>query len=176
MTEITAGGSQEWGTPPEFLDAVERLFGRKMDFDLAATRRNTIIKKRFFAQKDDALSRSWKGIGKNLWLNPPFEYAGEPQKPSGRCFAQKCWEEAAHLNRDQKIFLLVRASVSCEWYDHYVHGSADVYAIRPRLKFVGAKDPYNSDLTLAVFYPGRRQSRFFTWKWNDPAAEPRKAY
>lgn len=175
MTQVSNAGNQNWGTPPEFLKAVERLFGMKLDFDLAATRQNTIMKNRFFTEKDDALNRSWKGIGRNLWLNPPFAFTGEPQKPGGKCFAEKCWEEAEHLNPDQRIFLLSRGSISTEWFGKWVNGSAKVYAIFPRLKFVGAEAGYNAELVLAVFHPGRKPSGFWHWTWNDADSGPKKA-
>jgi hypothetical protein len=177
-TRISAGGedNQSWRTQPEFIEAVERCFHAKMDFDLAATAENTVVRKRFFTREQDSLSQSWKGIGKNLWLNPPFDNIGRyPQKPSGKYFAQKCWEEAKHLDPDQRIFLLARGAVGTDWYGEWVHGSAMVYALNPRLRFVDAKDDYNSELVLAIFHPRRRPSGFFFWTWDDPDSGPRKA-
>jgi phage N-6-adenine-methyltransferase len=166
-TRVSGDGKQDWGTPREFVDAVERQFQARMDFDLAATAANTIVKREFFTPEDDALTKSWKGIGKNLWLNPPFS--------AGEAFAKKCWEEAKHLNPDQRIFLLSRGSISTKWYAKWVHGSAMVYAIIPRLKFVGAEAGYNAELVLAVFHPGRKPSGFWHWTWNDADSGPKKA-
>ena len=171
-TRISGDGNQDWRTPPELVEAVVRLFG-PIDFDLAAATSDDAIAQHFFAPEDDALKQSWTGIGRNLWLNPPFDFVGDPQEPGGKCFAQKCWEEAEHLEPDQRIILLVRASVGSNWFCQWVHNSAEIITLNGRVKFVGAKHPMNADLVLAVFHPKRRSVGFRTWSWKDPAAVPR---
>lgn len=68
-------GKQDYRTPPEFVDAVAKRFGRP-HWDLAASHGDEIdLVLGYFTPEDDSLQQDWRdlpvvcGIA---WLNPPF--------------------------------------------------------------------------------------------------------
>lgn len=159
---------QAVGTPREFLQAVEDRFG-PIGWDLAASAGNAVTG-RFLGpgspHGEDSLAVDWAmlpdQVGKTLWLNPPFGNI--------RPFVAKAARMAPALP-GSSIVILVPASVSTEWFAECVHRRALVLAIRPRLTFVGSKDPYPKDLAALVF--GRWVvPAFDTWRWDGADERP----
>jgi len=152
---VSGDSVQEVGTPPAFLRAVERRFGRIL-FDLAANKENAICRHFYGPGSDiagDALTQSWAPWKGLLWLNPPFDRIKD--------FAHKCKVEAAN---GAKIAMLTPASVATNWFAEEIHGVALVMPIRPRLTFVGHKDPYGKDLILCAYNLGA--PGFEPWRWD----------
>lgn len=146
---------QDYGTPPEFLDAVRSRFG-PIVADLSATSDNCVVPDHYGDDDEGgALVQPWATdfLSGNLWLNPPFTDIGR--------WAEKCACEAPL--RHGLILLLTPASVGANWFAEHVHDKAMVLAIRPRLTFVGCTDPYPKDLILSVYGMGFRG--FDTWRW-----------
>lgn len=147
---------QDYGTPIEFIQAIERRFG-SLDWDLAANAENRKAPQ-WIGEEEDSLSVQWAGRGK-MWLNPPFKHI-EP-------WAEKCAKDRLPSDR---IFFLTPASVGTNWFWDHVFGNALVLPIHPRLTFDGAPinpkkgkpDVYPKDLMLSVFGldPG-----FARWTW-----------
>lgn len=144
---------QNYGTPKEFIEAVEKRFG-KIIFDLAAEEHNTKCEK-FFSEKDNSLAQPWARLfpSENLWLNPPYS--------SIKDWAKKCSEES--LNRHGLILFLVPASIGSNWYAEYVHNKSMVLALSPRLTFEGEKSSFPKDLILAIYSNGFKG--FDIWRW-----------
>lgn len=153
---------QAVGTPLALLEAVEERFGA-IGWDLAATPANRVHKQHLgpgSATGEDSLAVDWamlpQSTGKTLWLNPPFGKI--------RPFVKKASEQAASLP-GSSVVMLVPASVGSNWFADHVHRRALVLALRPRLTFVGERDPYPKDLCLLIY--GRWVvPAFDTWKWN----------
>jgi phage N-6-adenine-methyltransferase len=145
---------QDYGTPREFLDAVEGRFG-KLTCDLACTRENMKCPEGYTYPEHDSLGASWAKDWPygNLWLNPPFSNLED--------WADKCAVESP--KRVGFIFLLTPASVGTTWFDDYVHLHAYVLGLSPRLTFEGATDPYPKDLIMSIYGYGLRG--FDTWRW-----------
>ncbi len=141
---------QDYGTPPEFIRAVEERFGL-IDFDLAATASNCVAM--FYGPEHDSLAQDWLGLMGNLWLNPPFGRQG--------VWASKCRES---MGPGRRILLLTPASVGSRWFADHVWGHALVLALSPRLTFVGETHPYPSDLILSVYDPEMERG-FAPWRW-----------
>jgi phage N-6-adenine-methyltransferase len=149
---------QDYATPREFIDAVERRFGA-ITLDLAASPDNAKAK-RYFTIGQDSLSQDWGkllGEGHNLWLNPPFRNIV--------IWAKKCSEtKRPYVRPDEwpsKIMLLTPASVSTNWFRDYVFGKARVFALNPRMSFDG-EAVFPKDLLLSVY--GLRPG-FEVWRW-----------
>lgn len=148
---------QDYGTPPAFIDAVERRFGC-LTVDLAATSENAVAKK-FITEARDSLSQMWAGsYAGNMWLNPPFANIAP--------WAAKCAAESLHLDPHTRILLLVPASVGANWFADHVHGKALVLGLQGRLTFVGETQPYPKDCLLCVYGEGLRG--FDVWAWRKP--------
>lgn len=157
---------QDYQTPPEFLDAVERRFG-KLTWDLAARPETTAVPKRYFSPGSfDARDTDWsEALGPRdlAWLNPPFGAIGNVWLP-----LLTGW-----LDRipGLRALVLVPASVGSEWFSQYVHGRALVLGLAPRMTFVGESHPYPKDLMLCCF--GYGVHGFDCWRWQ-PATRRRK--
>jgi hypothetical protein len=154
---------QDIGTPRDFLYAVEKRFGN-IEFDLAATSENVVIqdqerKSRFFGPGspycESSLYVNWANMSdyRVLWLNPPFARIAP--------FAQKCAEQR---NRKGWILMLVPGSIGTNWWCESVRDKAMIYALQPRIKFVGAKDAYPKDLALCAYGYGVRGETSWRWK------------
>ena len=148
---------QDYETPREFTRAIELYFGVTFDIDLAASTENRMCE-RFIDAETNSLSQAWHGYISGVpwragWLNPPFRNVAPWMK--------KCAEAKANGRR---VFALVLASVGSGWYAEHVAPHAQVYALSPRITFVGEAQPFNKDLILCDFRPGFGPS-FTTWRW-----------
>lgn len=148
--------NQTWETPPEFIIAVEKRYG-KIGFDLAASKKNTKAEA-FFSVEQDSLKQDWTQISTSLgyapkvaWLNPPFADI-EP-------WAEKC-VEVRWLRR--WTLLLVPASMGSLWWARQVLNKGHADGI-PRMKFVGAKDPYPKDLAVVAYGYGICGTGYWDW-------------
>jgi phage N-6-adenine-methyltransferase len=154
---------QDWGTPPEFTEAVERRFG-KLAIDLAATRDNAVCDAYYgpgHAVITDSLVRDWSKITTgSLFCNPPYDAIAK--------FSRKMCDECR--DRSAFSFLLVPASVDANWFKR-CEENGYVLILEDRIKFVGSKDPYPKGLALIVFgfgFVGRGR-----WHWD---TTKKKAY
>ena len=144
---------QDYPTPPEFIEAVEKRWG-PISFDLAATKSNAKAL-RFFSPKENSLEQAWPVKGIN-WLNPPY---GKIQP-----WAKKC-SDWVRENPDasSRILFLVPASVGSNWFWSDVWPSAIVHSIHPRISFDGIA-PYPKDLILCEF-GALLTSEMRRWEW-----------
>ena len=143
---------QDYGTPREFIAAVERRWG-KLTFDLAASKENTVTRD-FLSIEQDSLKQNWTLLGCGpLWLNPPFADI--------RPWAEKAEKESTYTT----LLMLVPASVGSNWYAEHAMRMARTIFLRPRLTFVGCSAPYPKDLMLLEF--GTIWSgEFESWRWD----------
>lgn len=159
-TKKSGRGRQDYATPPEFLAAVTRRFGR-IGWDLAAEAGTSAAADPacYFGpgsrHSEDAFPVSWANVGLRqwwLWLNPPFAHL-DP-------WAAKCAEE---MQRGARILMLTPASIGTRWFAEHVQPHAHVIGLSPRITFVGTDAPYPKDLMLSVFAHGL--TGFSTWHW-----------
>lgn len=152
---------QDYGTPREFIDAVERRFG-VLVADLAAHEGNAKCED-YIDERENSLAVAWasRWPEANLWLNPPFAL--------NTLFAAKCAVEAAR--RHGLILFLTPASIGTDWFAEHVNRRAIVLGLSPRIRFEGMSanpktgkvDGYTKDLMLSVF--GCGLSGFDVWRW-----------
>lgn len=157
MAQVNQPNSkQDYGTPVEFLQAVQRRFG-DIQFDAACTRENCVTDFGFFYPEYDALEEAWP-VDCTVWCNPPFGLS--------RYFAEKAKDTYDHGGR---VLLLTPASIDSIWFAKYVHGHALVLPLAPRLTFVGERDPINRPLILSCYGRGDPLCvpGFEPWRWKD---------
>jgi phage N-6-adenine-methyltransferase len=142
------------GTPPEFIEAVERRFGA-LAVDLAALPENAKAPA-YITPEQNALTVPWAATypGAFAWLNPEFADL-DP-------WVAKCRAETSPYN-GFRIALLTPASVGTNWFADHIHGKAKVLALSPRLTFVGQSEPYPKDCILSLF--GFNRTGFDLWRW-----------
>lgn len=131
---------QTVGTPRWLIDSVEKTFG-EITLDVAADAVNKVCRD-FIGESTDATSLPYwiAPYGGIVWCNPPYKNAGK--------FAEVA---LASAKRGQVTAMLVLASVGSKWWADYVHSKADVYFIRPRLKFIGHDTPFMKDLAILTY-------------------------
>lgn len=151
---------QDYGTPPEFLAALRNMLGIDgFDWDLAASPENT-VSHLYYTEEQNSLHQTWTSNGGWDWLNPPFADIAP--------WVTKAFESTTQLGT--KIAMLVPASTGSNWWHDWVHNTAYVLFVRPRLTFVGCKDPYPKDLALLLYQPLTLHSGGYgcwNWKLND---------
>ena len=154
---------QSVGTPRDFLDAVEKRFGT-IGWDLAATYENKVASgdENFFGLNHwrlgyrDAIEADWFDLKFRhwvRWLNPPFGNISP--------WAEKC-AECQWLN--VWTLFLVPYSAGSNWWRDYVRGKAMVFALQPRLKFIGHTQSYPKDLALCAYGFGVNGEDNWRWK------------
>ncbi len=143
---------QDYATPREFIDAVEKRFG-KIDIDLAASADNA-VGGQFIAKERDSLADdcAWYPGRPLCWLNPEFSNITP--------WARKCAIQSANGAR---ILFLTPASVGSEWFREFVEPNAVTLFLNPRLCFDGVA-PYPRDCQLSVFWGGLRGAQSWRWK------------
>ena len=150
---------QTVSTPPEFLAAVSAQLG-PIAVDLAATRENAVAPI-WIGPELDSLMAPWVfdvPRGSVLWLNPPFGRIGP--------WVEKCRAVSDALAlRGHVLAALLPASIGAAWYWEHVHPCAAVWALAPRLTFVGHQSPYPKDLVLALYGFGCSSS-LHLWRWD----------
>lgn len=151
---------QDWGTPPEFLDAVrKRLNTTTFLWDLAASELNKVETGcGWFSEGDNALNQSWQlqdfdTANQWLWCNPPYTNISP--------WVQKASEESA---KGAHIAMLLPASVGANWWLDYVHDKAHVLFLNGRITFVGATTPYPKDCALLLYTP-MINGGYEIWSW-----------
>lgn len=146
---------QDYGTPQNLIDAIERRFG-KLHVDLAAEPWN---KKApiFVTPQQDTLTVPWaRRFGrKQNFLNPPFKHIPP--------FAEKCAYEG-RLMKTGRIFFLTPASVGANWFVEHVKPYAFVLELHGRITFEGEEQAYPKDCILSIFGGGTLPGRD-TWRW-----------
>jgi phage N-6-adenine-methyltransferase len=128
-------GTDEWETPREFFEAVDKIF--HFDLDVCATQANAKCG-RYFTKEENGLAMDWKGI---CWMNPPY----------GReisLWVQKAYESSLH--NGTVIVCLLPARTDTRWWHDYVMGYAQgAMFIKGRLRFSGkGSAPFPSALVI----------------------------
>ncbi len=154
-------------TPPEFLHAVQRRFGR-ITFDLAATEDHQALGvDYYFTPEVDSLKQDWSSVdvwamrnhelGKPppmrvSWLNPPFSHITPwVEKLATECRTLPWW-----------TLCLVPASMGSKWWDQHVLNKCVALGVT-RMTFVGSDNSYPKDLALLCYGYGVSGHGFWDW-------------
>jgi len=157
---------QDYGTPPEFIKAIEKRFG-KITFDLAAHSKNYKNDNYFSLEKEqDSIKLNWPN-GLN-WLNPPF--SPRPESPYDlHNWTKKCKDEI--VDNDVTTLLLTPAAVGTNWFRDNVIGFADVYFLNGRLKFLheDGQEPtgVQIDMMVSHYHNAKSKKGIFVWDWRE---------
>lgn len=118
-TGTALSNSDEWGTPIDLFDAIDRKY--RFGLDLAASSINAKCSG-FWTKEDDALKHDWVEASTKygpLWCNPPYS------KPNLSLFTEKA---RASAEKGAVIVLLVPASTSEDWFHSNVLAGMDTVA------------------------------------------------
>jgi len=128
--------SDEWITPQEFFQRLDRKFG--FDLDVAARPSNAKCP-RFFTLQEDGLRQDW--TGSVAWCNPPYS-----RRQIGN-WLKKAYESAA---AGATVVCLIPSRTDVKFWHDYVMRASEIRFVRGRLKFSGAKTgaPFPSALVI----------------------------
>ena len=113
--------SDEWETPQEFYDKLNRKF--RFTLDPSATHENHKCDK-YYTIDDDGLSKSWKG--EVVFVNPPYGNIGH--------WVKKAYDESTE--NGATVVMLMPARTDTKYWHQYIMGAASaIYFIKGRLKF-----------------------------------------
>jgi phage N-6-adenine-methyltransferase len=128
--------SDEWETPREFFEAVDRVF--HFTLDVCADMSNAKCP-RFYSKAEDGLSRTWEGV---CWMNPPY----------GReisLWVRKACESG--LGEKNAVVCLLPARMDTRWQpDWVISRAAAVRFVKGRVKF-SMRGPAPFPSALVVF-------------------------
>ncbi len=141
---------QDFGTPKDFLAAVERRFGI-IRTDLAASTENAVCPV-YFDKQQNSLIQDWNALRGVSWCNPEFADIFP--------WAEKL--AAAKARRGWTLMLLPAGSGSL-WFQEQLVPNTMILDLAPRLSFDG-KAPYPKDLILACAGWSMTGRDFWRWK------------
>lgn len=123
-----------WATPQDFFDKLNREF--RFNLDPCATTENAKCKK-FYTEKEDGLSKSWKG--KRVFCNPPY----------GRQIGK--WVEKCATGGADVTVALLPARTDTKWFHQFIYKKAEVRFIKGRLKFGDSKNSAPFPSMIVIF-------------------------
>lgn len=150
MTEgLFSSRTEEWATPVNVFQSIEKQLGYKFVLDVCATEENAKCKKHY-TKEIDGLLQSWQKDAQTqqdyksdyaIWMNPPYG------KEIGK------WMKKA-LNEAQggtyPVVCLVHARTDTKWWHDYAMQADKIYLVKGRIKF-GGKDAAPFPSCIVVF-------------------------
>jgi DNA N-6-adenine-methyltransferase Dam len=151
----TMSGSNDWWTPPAFIEAARKVMG-SIDLDPAScTEANQIVRaERYYTIADDGLTQRWYG---NVWCNPP--YGRTSGKGNQELWTHKLITEYECGNVEQAI-LLINACMGTACVQRLIN-EYPLCFVRGRIRFIAPGRSESSpthDNLLAYF--GRNEQCF----------------
>lgn len=126
--------SNEYSTPQEFFDELEKEF--HFTLDPCATKETAKCPK-FFTHKEDGLKQSWDG--ERVFCNPPY----------GREIGK--WVKKASETTGGVTVMLIPARTDTKYFHKYIYHKAELRFIQGRLKFGGLKNSAPFPSMIVVF-------------------------
>src|SRR3990167_4481676 len=146
-----------WETPPELLDVLDREFS--FDLDAAASAENAICGPHITSEQD-ALVSPW--IGSTVWCNPPYS-----RLPAFT--ARALSESRLHKNT---VVLLIPAYTDTKWWRDHVLPAREIRFLVGRLRFRESglpRDTARFPSALVIYRPiagvSSRHPHVQWWDW-----------
>ncbi|HEX7999868.1 MAG TPA: DNA N-6-adenine-methyltransferase [Pyrinomonadaceae bacterium] len=155
------GQSQDWGTPPKYVNAVRDFFGGMIHLDPCSNRHsivNAVVE--YSLPRCDGLREAWNFP--TVYVNPPYGIDQE-HGTSIKDWLRKC-EEANRLHQSEVVALVPVATNTGHW-KKYIYGKATaicfLYDTRLRFLVDGQDAGKGAPMSCALVYWGRHFERFF---------------
>ena len=141
--------TDDWATPPDLFDQVDREFN--FDLDVCASSSNAKCPE-YFTREDDGLLQLW--APRRCWMNPPY----------GRQIGR--WLEKASDTAigGGLVAALVPARTDTQWWHRWVMTSSEIRFVEGRIKFGGSKSAAPFPNALVIFRPGMTVPFITTWR------------
>lgn len=115
----------DWETPQEFFDNINKHYGFVIDAAASAENAKTDV---YFTVDDDGLVQNWN---EPTWVNPPYGKVVSK-------WVEKGYKEA--IKWKVPVVMLVAARTDRIDFHKYTMKATELFFIKGRIKFVGAKD------------------------------------
>jgi hypothetical protein len=162
---MTAGrmvktGSQHWGTPEKYIDAVKRVFGGAIALDPCSNRYSLVkANTEYRLPAQDGLKAPWNFP--TIFVNPPYGIDRE-RGTSIRHWLERCAE--AHREHRAEIIALVPVATNTGHWKKNVFGTATsvcfLYDTRLRFLVNGRDEGKGAPMSCAMIYWGRNFQLF----------------
>ncbi len=152
--------SQDWCTPPEYVDAIRKFFSGSIALD-PCSNRYSIVRAivEYSLPQTDGLAASWNYS--KIFVNPPY---GKDRKRGTtiRDWLRKCAE--AHSEYGAEVLALVPVATNTRHWKQHVFGAATAVAFLydTRLRFLvnGKGGGKGAPMSCAMVYWGAEYGRF----------------
>jgi phage N-6-adenine-methyltransferase len=141
---LYSSNSDEWETPKEFFNKVNREF--HFDYDICASDTNTKVKTSYKTKEQNSLICDWSMLLKDknnfepfIWCNPPYSEIKQ--------WVEKSYKES--LKGCTIVMLIPSRTDTKYWHDYCVYGQ--IRYIKGRLKFNDSKNSAPFPSCLVIF-------------------------
>ena len=152
--------SQEWGTPPKYVEAVKRFFGGSIDLDPCSNEFSVVeADTEYRLPTQDGLRESWDF--RTIYVNPPY---GIDKRRGTRIsnWLYRC--ASAHKNHQSEVLALIPVATNTKHWKIYVwtRAIAICFLYDTRLKFLvdGKDEGKGAPMSCAMVYWGQDYQRF----------------
>ena len=152
--------SQDWCTPPKYIEAVRRFFNGRIDLDPCSNANSIVGADVEFKLPDhDGLVEEW--TGKFIYVNPP--YGKDKMRGTTICdWMKKCAD--SYLENGSEVVALVPVATNTRHWKEYVFNRAACicFLSDTRLKFLedGVESKKGAPMACALVYWGDRTAQF----------------
>lgn len=152
--------SRDWGTPPKYIDAVQRVFGGSIDLDPCSNEYSVVgAKTEYRLPERDGLYESWD-FG-TIFVNPPYGSDRE-RGTTIKDWVSRC--ATAHNTHNSEVIALVPVATNTRHWKDYIWGRAAsiCFLYDTRLKFLtnGTPSGKGAPMACAAIYWGNRELLF----------------
>lgn len=152
--------SQEWCTPPKYVEAVLEMFDSSIELDPCSSDHSVVpAKTEYIFPKNDGLAEDWKF--KTIYVNPPYG-ADRRRGTTIRDWLRKCAQ--AHRQYNAEILALLPVAANTSHWKRYIFGKAAAicFLYDTRLKFLvnGTTNNKGAPMSCCMVYWGDQIERF----------------
>lgn len=156
----TTSGSQNWCTPPRYVEAIRMFFGGAIDLDPCSNSHSVVRARTEYRLPDaDGLQESWNFP--TIYVNPPYG-ADRSRGTTIKNWLRRCSE--SHRSHRSEILALIPVATNTSHWKHYVWGVASgiAFLYDTRLKFLvdGRDGGKGAPMSCAMIYWGSHFRRF----------------
>jgi hypothetical protein len=152
--------SQEWCTPPKYVEAILEVFGKRVDLDPCSNTYSIVnAKTEFKLPKNDGIEEEWDF--QTIYVNPPYGRA-KNAKHSIYHWLEKC--KNAHYDFGSEVLALIPVAPNTKHWKDNIFGQATAvcFLADTRLKFLvnGSIDNKGAPMSCCMVYWGSDLRRF----------------
>lgn len=153
--------SQDWGTPPQYVEAVKKVFGGRIELDPCSSEYSIVRATVEYRLPDhDGLKETWNYP--TIYVNPPYGLDRE-RGTSIKQWLARC--ATSHQTHGAEVIALVPVATNTGHWKSCIFGKASAvcFLYDTRLKFMesGRSGGKGAPMACATVYWGSHYDRFF---------------